>query len=400
MKENLQEQFFAKLAEKYGPKDLITSRFGNSSFGSISDQLSISASQFSKLISGTATEGMYQRTIKNIDRLLLRESLTMKLDDSSQELTATKEIMAGVISREKKSKRLILFLFGSLMIVGIVLILSFLKNSENQVTSDQANSHPLGAFFDREFTSSYNSPYLDFNEVQEYCPGSAFEGIWSLAKSYKLPIPSRNTGLYYVAKSADVRIKCSKSDTYYPGKGKVLWGYEHLVNEIWVDTRMRPLSPTYFDKETKQFTAAFDNLQFDTDPDFKKVATIYSFFIDRFQLRPDSILRHGEPCGRYVSAIDEDLAREFEVDINYILEDVLSDMTTTRCEATINPFCDPNTLTENQSIFSFDCVYTIGNENLGIGGGYPYQKGYLLEKQNYSNNLTCDCHSEEPSPIN
>ncbi len=393
MTENLQEQFFAKLEEKYGPKDLLTSQFGDSSFGSIANQLSISASLFSKLISGTATEGMYLRTIKNIDRLLLRESLKVKLDQSSQELSIAKQELEKASAKGNQYKRLLLLI--SFLFIATSLLIWFFKDNTTQPVNTGLTSHPLSAFFDREFTSSFISPYLDFNEVQEYCPGSAFEGIWSLAKPYKLPIPSRNPGLYYVAKSADVRIKCNKSDSQYPGKGKVLWGYEHLVNEIWVDTRMRPLSPTYFDKNTKQFTAAFGDLDLESDPEFQKIATINSFFIDRFELRSDSILRRGEPCGRYVSEIDEDLARKFEVDINYILEDVLSDMTTTRCEATANPFCDPNTLMENQSIINFDCVYTIGNENLGIGGGYPYQKGYLLEKQNYSDNLTCDCQSEQ-----
>lgn len=398
MTENLQEQFFAKLEEKYGPKDLLTSQFGDSSFGSIANQLSISASLFSKLISGTATEGMYLRTIKNIDRLLLRESLKEKLAESSKELSVVKKELDKATTKGKQYKQLLLLI--SFLFIGTILLTWVFKNNTTHPVNAVLSSHPLGAFFDREFTSSFISPYLDFNEVQEYCPGSAFEGIWSLEKPYKLPIPSRNPGLYYVAKSADVRIKCNKSDTQYPGKGKVLWGYEHLINEIWVDTKMRPLSPTYFEKKTKQFTSAFGNLNFETDPDFQKVATIYSFFIDRFELREDSILRQGEPCGRYVSEIDEELARKFEVDIKYILEDVLSDMTATRCEATANPFCDPNILREKQSVFSFDCVYTIGNENLGIGGGYPYQKGYLLEKQNYADNLTCDCQSEAISSTN
>ena len=46
---------------------------------------------------------------------------------------------------------------------------------------------------------------------------------------------------------------------------------------------------------------------------------------------------------------------------------------------------------EKQSVINFDCLYTIKTENLGIGGGYPYRKGYRLEKQNYSDNLTCGC---------
>ena len=186
-------------------------------------------------------------------------------------------------------------------------------------------------------------------------------------------------------------MKCSRSDTLGAGKGKVLWGYEYLVNEIWLDTKMTPLSPTYFDKESKQFTSAYHALDFENNPQFQKVATVNSFFIDQFQLIGDSIFRYGEPCGRYVSDLDEALANEYEIDINYLLEHVLAGMTTTRCEGTVNPYCDPNSLKELESIINFSCLYTIRNENLGMGGGYPYEKGFRLEKQHYADNLTCDC---------
>lgn len=66
-------------------------------------------------------------------------------------------------------------------------------------------------------------------------------------------------------------------------------------------------------------------------------------------------------------------------------------MTTATCSATPNLFCDPNDLKEKESVIAFDCIYTIRAENLGIGGGYPYKKGYRLEKQAYADNLTCGC---------
>ena len=396
MEESLQEQFFAKLEQKYGPRDLLRSRFGSYPFGAISEQLSISASQFSKLISGTATEGMYLRTINNIDRLIQRESLSQQLEESqlklAQHQAALEQLKKKAISKKQVLSGLVIALAVSLF----MLVFSLISDLSLTSPSQQVTDHPLSSFFDRDFNTSFNSPYLDVREVQQFCPGSAYEGTWSLANPYKLPIPSKNPGVYYLGRSADVRMKCSRSDLHTDEQGKVLLGYEYLVNEIWVDTRMRPVSPTFFNKETKQFTEAFAELNFEESPHFKKVATIYSFFIDRFELRGDSIFRYGEPCGRYASDVDDDLATEFEIDINYILEDVLSDMTTTRCQATLNPYCDPNALTESQSVIRFDCLYTIGNENLGIGGGYPYQKGYRLEKQNYSDNLTCTCLSVAP----
>ena len=61
MEPDLFTQFLEALERKYGQRDLLTSKFGTSSFGDIAKDLCISASQFSKLISGTATQGMYMR---------------------------------------------------------------------------------------------------------------------------------------------------------------------------------------------------------------------------------------------------------------------------------------------------------------------------------------------------
>jgi hypothetical protein len=66
-------------------------------------------------------------------------------------------------------------------------------------------------------------------------------------------------------------------------------------------------------------------------------------------------------------------------------------LTQTDCLAAANKFCDPNDLREGESVIDFACLYTIKSENLGIGGGYPYRKGYRLVKQNYSDNLNCNC---------
>ena len=69
MEASIQEKFLEKLEEKYGTWSKSTSKFGNTSYGEIATALSISASQFSKLVYGTATEGMYVRSIENINRL-------------------------------------------------------------------------------------------------------------------------------------------------------------------------------------------------------------------------------------------------------------------------------------------------------------------------------------------
>jgi len=69
----LQDKFIQKLVGYYGPWEKSTSRFGNATFCKIAEDLCISASQFSKLLYGTATEGMYSRSIRSIDRLIQEE---------------------------------------------------------------------------------------------------------------------------------------------------------------------------------------------------------------------------------------------------------------------------------------------------------------------------------------
>jgi hypothetical protein len=392
MAENNQEKFLGKLEEKYGRWSKPTSKFGNTSYGEIATALSISASQFSKLLYGTATEGMYIRSIENINRLLTRETL---LEERDKALAENAVLTEKVEQLGQAHSGLQMYKWVSLVLLLVCLTIAYLWWSGKQQpvsTSNQTKNHPLAAFFDKEYDANFKSPYLDIGEVQRFCPCSGFEGHWSLSKTYKLPLPgTRKPGVYYVAKSADVRMKCSRYDTVDVGTGRVLLGYEYLINEIWVDTKMRPLSPDYFDKDKKQFTPEFDSLDFDKDPSFKKVATIHSFFVDKFEIYPDSIVRKGEPYGRYASGIDQQLADAYEIDIRFILKDIVGDMTTTSCSATTNPYCDPNDLKEGESVFSFDCIYTIRTENLGIGGGYPYEKGYKLVKQAYADNLTCGC---------
>ncbi|PSR12856.1 MAG: hypothetical protein DA408_12215 [Bacteroidetes bacterium] len=389
MPESFNEQFTAKLEAHYGPWEKMTSRFGNAPFGEIAKDLSISASQFTKLIYGSATEGMYIRSIRNIERLM---ELQQALDERDTALTkwTTAQAQAQQLQARQRSARNKIILFSLLaLLTGALGAYTYTRNQDQLNTLSQ---HPLSLYFDQGFDADFDSPYLKESEVQDYCPCSAYEGSWSLSEEYKLPLPgNRKPGVYYLAKSADVRMKCSKSDTLNLGRGRVLIGFEYLINEVWVDTKQTPLSPTYFDKDNKTYTPEFMALTFADNPQFKRVATIHSFFIDKFEIHPDSIVRRGEPCGRFATDVDEQLVARYEIDLKHVLENVLGDLTQADCEAAPNPFCDPNDLTEKVSVINFDCLYTIKTENLGIGGGYPYRKGFRLEKQNYSDNLTCDC---------
>lgn len=391
MPDQYQKQFISKLEEEYGPWEKSTARFGTASYGKISKDLCISPSQFSKLIYGSATEGMYIRSIRNIDRLIGEQQNRIEREEAMAKWAVEHEKFNRLQDRWRRWRRqttlliLLAVLAGSL---GVYLFFGSLFSGP--AGEPKTSGHPLAQFFDQEFDADFDSPYLQESEVQDNCPCSAYEGEWSMDKPFKLPLPgSRRPGLYYLAKKSDIRMKCSRINASHIGKGKALVGYEYLISEIWVDTEQTPLIPRYFDGEHKTYTPEFLALDFEKETRFKRVAVLHAFNVNNFEIYPDSIVRRAELTGRYASDVSQELVETYKVDLKHILRNVLGNLTKTDCNTAPNPFCDPNDLREKESVIYFDCMYTIDVENLGMGGGYPYTKGFRLEKQSYSDNLTC-----------
>lgn len=388
MEGNLKDIFKEKLTTLYGDFHPIVSKFGTSSFGKISSDLCISSSQFSKLISGSATEGMYIRSIRNVEQLIEHQRVLKDSKQLKKELAKNKNKGIEDFSTNKSKKKLYISLVFTCLIFGLVIGYYFAKDSFLSKSINSNEKHPLSLFFNKIENKITYLGFLSEDEVQDYCPSSAFEGKWKLAQPYKIPLPgSKNSGVYLLAKSADITLVTSK---YADNKGRVLLGFEHLTHEVWVDKRRQPLIPEYFDLETRSFTDLYNNLDFEEDQNFVKIADLKSFFLDEFTILKDSIIRKGQPSGRYVDFLDNELAKTYEVDVDYILNEVISDLTQTKCNSTINEYCNPNDLKVNSTI-SFSCFYSIGIENLGFGGGYPYTKTIQLVEKNYSDNLICDC---------
>ena len=81
MKENI-DSFISLLEKKYGVWNRNKALFGTTSYGKVASDLSISSSQFSKLLYGSATDGMYERTLNNINRLIERQSIEKAYDET------------------------------------------------------------------------------------------------------------------------------------------------------------------------------------------------------------------------------------------------------------------------------------------------------------------------------
>ena len=388
---SLKDNFIDSLIEKYGQWEKNSARFGTYSYGEIADDLCISASQFSKLLYGSATDGMYERTIKNIERLKVKEQLKADNTHLLKEIDLLKEALSDT-SNTKTIQYRYFFLFSILFIILGYMISQGFQYEPSSVTLQHSEpDHFLAEFFERDFNSEHVSPFLSSGEAQSYCPCSAFEGDWALEKEYIIPVPIGKPGLYYLAKRSDIKMKCYRNVTENR-KGKVFIGFEHMKHELWLDINREPISPKYFNIDTKNYTKEFYNIDFEGNPAFKKVASIYSFMFNTFELEGEHILRRGEPVGRYANEINYELANDYEIDVQGVMENIIGNLVKTVCEPAINHYCNPNQLMENESTMKFDCNFTIKNENLGIGGSYPYTKSFKLIEQNYSDNLLCDCN--------
>ncbi len=387
---DLQTRFFQQLTKKYGEWDKNSARFGKHPYGKIADDLSMGGSQFSKLLYGTATNGMYERTIKNIERLIEKD----QLKQNNQQLTLEVSNLKKELTTSSNSKS---FVYKYLILAtllassfGYFIGKTFQKEDLPEVDKKSLSKHFLSDFFEREFNSPHVSPFVSSGEVQSFCPCSAFEGTWELAKEYTIPVPVGKPGLYYVAKHSDMKIRCTRNVP--PDKmGLHLMGFEQMKHELWLDVNRESISPKYFDLQTKNYTKDFYNINFEENASFQKIADIRSFMFNNFEISGNEIVRKAEPAGRYATNVDEDLCQKHEIDVQDALENIIGNMVKTVCMPSINNFCNPNQLIENESQISFNCDFTIAYENLGIGGSYPYTKSIILREQHYSDNLLCSC---------
>lgn len=386
----LQDRFFQQLIKKYGEWDKNSARFGKHSYGNIADDLSMSASQFSKLLYGTATNGMYERTIRNIARLLEKDDLKKDNERLTEEIHQLQKDLS--VPATSKS-----FNFGYLLLAAILasVLGFFIGKKSPQLVRDTLpkevlSNHSLADYFEPAFKSAHVSPFVTNGEAQSFCPCSAFEGTWALAKEYTIPVPVGKPGLYYVAKKSDIKMRCSRN-VPAEKQGSIFMGFENMEHELWLDINREPISPKYFDLNTKNYTKAFYNINFEEDPSFQKVANINSFMYNTFEVTGKEIIRKGETIGRYAKDLDEKICKEYEIDVEDVMSNIIGNLTKTVCQPVTNHYCNPNQLVQNESLLSFNCNFTIAYENLGIGGSYPYTKSLILKKQNYSDNLLCNC---------
>ena len=378
MKHEKKEAFLAALEELYGEYQYESALFGTHNYTTISFELCYSKSHFTKLISGGATEAMYDRAMKNISRLQKLASLEKSVSDSESMPLPPRSGIWRLLS---------LALLG-LSVVFCYKYYSISSTISSSSVNTEANaSHPLDMYFDFNDSHYYKSPYLTEDQVHEYCPCSAYEGRWQLHEEYIIPIPYKIPGLYYVGKKADIRLKCRKTSA--SSKGQDLIGFENIENEIWFDKSMASIEMNQSGGDDFDSKEIFTQIDFEQNDDFIKIANVFSCFYDEISITTDSIFRLGEPCGRYANGFNENILKEYNLDLNHIIEYIIGNMTFAQCSTIANEFGDPNKLENGKSILSFPCKCYSKRGDRGLGAAYSYVKSIQLVEQNYQSKIFC-----------
>ncbi len=378
MKIDRKEAFIQALEQLYGDYQYESALFGTHNYTTISSNLCYSKSHFTKLISGSATDAMYDRALENINKL-------KRLSELEDLHSKAKIEIPNSEGKIWKYLSFILLALTALSTYGYFNVDGFSQTNKDDLAP--VSDHPLNMYFDFNDAHYYKSPYLTEEQVHEYCPCSAFEGRWQLSDEYIIPIPYKIPGLYYVGKKADIRLKCRKTNS--SSKGHDLIGFENIENEIWFDKSKSPIDVEGDINEANKISEYLNTLNFSQDDNFIKIANVYSCFYDEIKITSDSIYRLGEPCGRYANGIDENILKEFNLDLNHIIEYIIGNMIFAQCDPIKNQYNDPNELVNGESLLEFPCKCYSKNENLGLGGAYSYNKTIQLMQQNYQSNLFC-----------
>ena len=146
--ENEVALLISSLEKKYGPWKRSKALFGDTAYGKIASDLSISNSQFSKLLYGTGTKGMYERTFENINRLVERQAIESEY----------KKIKKNLSKSGANNKRKILLFSIIFFFLGIIFSYYFKLIDSSSIKSPYKN-HPLEEYFYPSSTKYFDSPF-------------------------------------------------------------------------------------------------------------------------------------------------------------------------------------------------------------------------------------------------
>jgi hypothetical protein len=366
----LHTEFTTKLTRLFGQFDASHNRFEQASNGVIARELGYSDAQFSRLVNNSATEGEYQRAIKNIDRILRVQELERELDKPATR-SGFNNIKPFAISG-----LILLFLGG--IIWGVS---SNGVNSEAPPMQTPDRTHTLKWAFE----SSFINPYVKLNDLPADCnyPCYKYQGKWNLDKSYKLPFFRERNGFHYLADSVVMYARCMVEQS---SSGKWVEGYEYQHHEIWYDMREWPLDSFITNNTLRK---RYEELDLSEDENFIKVASVHTFFRNEFNLTDSTIVRSGKVVGRDLEFVSEkelknyisdpQLLQGIRQELNQIINNRLKDFSRpVKCRPAKLIHPDFNQVKDGDTM-GFSCQFTTSRFTV------DYEKTFVLTDQYIKN---------------
>ncbi|MFT4535612.1 MAG: hypothetical protein ACI9P5_002981 [Saprospiraceae bacterium] len=367
------KEFVAKLKKLYGEFDKEGKKFVKAPNSEISRNLGYSDAQFSRLINEHATEGEYQRANQNADRILLLISLE-------------KELAQFKNSNPRKS---IILKSALALIIGIIigLLVNYLYGLSNEIEpkigGKDASKYDILKW---SFETPFINPYTKLRDLPFDCnfPCYKYQGKWELKKGYKLPFLRERSGFHYSAVSAVMYARCA--DEGNTG-GKNLEGFEYQLHEIWYDMRELPIDSFMMDNGL--ITKFYKELDFDQDENFIKIATIHTFYKDKFLLGTEQIDRSGKDIARDIEFIstselsdiidDKDVLDDLRHEINLITSNPLLEFSQpSSCNPATVPNTDFNSIRDGDQMI-FECQMTSSRAVINYTKSFELTDQYIKD---------------------
>lgn len=370
---DLYKNFISRLEHIYGPFNENRKSFKKASNSKIARELCYSDSQFSRLVNESASEGEYQRAIKNVERILNERTLKEKLEKQTDSESSQKPEGKSLHKAWK-------FATGTLTLVLIsILAINYFEDS-----TTQANNIERDEMLRWIFETSAISPFIKLDDLPKDCnyPCYKYQGKWNLKDTYKIPVFRERNGFHYLATDVNLYTRCKSEESE---GGEILEGYEYQKHEIWYDKRELQIDSFLTSTDKTQIRDAYKNLQFEEDPNFVKVAYVHTFFRNEFKIDSSSIARTGKVIGRDVEYIpDENLIvslqttsrlNDIKSEVNSIIANRLEDFSRPiSCMNAALPDKDFHKIKEGD-LMSFNCELTTANAPI------KYTKTYVLNDQ-------------------
>ena len=268
--QQLYADFIANLEKIYGTFSEKQKRFKKASNSKIARRLCYSDSQFSRLINNSASNGEYERAIRNTKRALKEIQLKSKISND-------KNPDAPFFTRRTLNTKKVALLSVGLIAVSLIFLIILTSNlitSNESIVSTEVEKDAMLKYY---FENSSVSPFISLDDLPEDCSYSCYkyQGQWSLKDTYKIPVFRERNGFHYLAKDVNLYTRCLIQDSE---AGNILEGYEYQNHEIWYDKRERDFDTFIRGDDLSMKTDAYKGLNFAQSDDFVKVALVHTFF--------------------------------------------------------------------------------------------------------------------------